>query len=193
MKGIFKKKKKTTKPSQMVCDHCRSKKVGCHAKDGIGTPCQNCIKANRACEWPLTPGQDPATIRRSKGSRSCASCKSKRIRCDKPVGINGPCATCVKDGMLCSFSQVAAPIQAEQPIAGPSNQGLPAAGSDYFVPGHQFVDGTANGAYLRPPWLAIDTSSTMANDSGESVTPSSGPSSPRSYWEIVLGQECSAE
>ena len=62
-------------PSLLIASfsYIHALQVGCHAKDGIGTPCQNCIKANRACEWPLTPGQDPATIRRSKGSRSCAS------------------------------------------------------------------------------------------------------------------------
>ena len=54
-------------PSLLIASfsYIHALQVGCHAKDGIGTPCQNCIKANRACEWPLTPGQDPATIRRT--------------------------------------------------------------------------------------------------------------------------------
>ncbi|PIL23812.1 hypothetical protein GSI_13563 [Ganoderma sinense ZZ0214-1] len=70
-----------------------------------------------------------------------------------------------------------------QLVAEPGNQ----------VPQHNFYDRAAtNGTYAHLPSLAIDTSM-MATDTRESVTPSSGPSSPRSYWETVLNQEYSVE
>ena len=52
--------------------HIRAFQVKCETPFGIGTPCQQCTKADRVCEWPPAREQDLAMTRSSRGqNRSC--------------------------------------------------------------------------------------------------------------------------
>ncbi|KAI1787923.1 hypothetical protein LXA43DRAFT_1027506 [Ganoderma leucocontextum] len=187
MKNPFKKKR-----ASVACNYCSSKKVACDAPGGIGTSCKRCNKASRDCTWDLTTVHGLEGPQNQSGVRSgsCTSCKAKKMRCRRaPSGGNKSCGTCAMNRLPCSFIEVAGPTLAQEPDAGPSNQG--AAASYYLTPQYQFGDGAASVAY--PPLLSIDTSSTMAGGSAGSVTPSSGPSSPRSWLDTVLIQEYSLE
>ncbi|TBU32259.1 hypothetical protein BD311DRAFT_654870 [Dichomitus squalens] len=191
MKNIFKKKR--TRSPHPACTPCSDKKVKCNPINGVGLPCQACIQRNGMCEWPLgsSSTRHCGPDGHKRGVRSCQNCRASKMRCEPASHPSGACRRCRRANLDCSFAGCylageASPSNDGQSVAGPSNQRM-ANDQGTYSPGIQHP--VAGGS--QSSWLTVDTG--VANVGGSvssaEATPTSGPSSPSSYWLTVMGAE----
>lgn len=100
------------------------------------------------------PGQGTARSKRAAQHYSCDSCRSRKLRCDRPI----PCANCVSRGEDCRFSHVPTSKRRKRGITLPAPINAPMPEVAQGQPHHQTTPSSAAPRQLPlPPSQAPET------------------------------------
>ncbi|KAI0747922.1 hypothetical protein C8Q80DRAFT_702810 [Daedaleopsis nitida] len=177
--------------SSSACKACRRKKVKCTVHPGANA-CQRCVDKELECNF-WTPAGGPTSPTRVQCSVACEACRSAKMACERDEG-DPACARCVEEGLECHSPEPRGKTTADERHAQEDNKsetGTHHSGesrgespSDDLPPEagpSNVANGLTSDDLSGPSTLSIETSMATA-------TIASRPTSPKSFWNVVLQQ-----